>query len=130
MCKKLFIEKDCCRDCLMKYTPFGQSRKIFTTQEAEIIHKEIDELYSSMVDKKKSVLEMHYFKFLKDQQSMNYKELKEYIGSLDRIPASEERKNNSIQTLNAVIDICGDEMIAHANRPTSSSHFRQDVMLK
>ena len=47
MCKKLFIDDDCCLDCKMKYTPFGKSRNLsrFSREQAIEYHRGIDEMY-------------------------------------------------------------------------------------
>lgn len=49
MCNKLFIEKDCCFDCLCKYIPFGKADQLhkFSREEAQKIHSKIDEFYAN-----------------------------------------------------------------------------------
>jgi hypothetical protein len=49
MCNKLFIEKDCCGECLLKYVPFNKGEHIdkYSREEAILIHKKTDLVYEN-----------------------------------------------------------------------------------
>ena len=47
MCNKLFIDKECCFDCKLKYIPFGKALKIneYTIEQAQKHHNQVNAFY-------------------------------------------------------------------------------------